>query len=496
MLNAEWFRDKKITVMGLGLHGGGVGVAKWLMRRGARVTVTDMKDAAALKSSVEELEKAWTKATAEATAAGRPLPHPFTYVLGRHNETDFTEADTVIQNPAVPRDNPFLSLARSRGVSVETDISIFFQLCPFPIAAVTGTKGKTTTTTLLSEICRRHDKRTVVGGNIRISPLDALDKLLELAARKKPAPPIVLELSSWQLEGLERHRLSPHVGVITNIMEDHLNRYRDMDDYARAKGLIVAFQGRDDVAVLNADDERVAGIGRELLEKMGTEETPRVVWFSAKPVREGDGCFLSAGKIVMVFRGERQALFPRSAIKIAGSHNVANVLSASAAAVALGIPAKTIAAGVRAFRGVPGRLEDLGSKKGVHYINDTTATTPDACIAALRTVGRGRNVVLLAGGADKELRFEDWALEVGKRVKFLTLFEGTATSKMEAALDAAGVKTPRLVVKSMKEALSAARGQAKRGDVVLLSPACASFGLFVNEFDRGDQFTAGVRRME
>lgn len=493
MYTMDWFKDKKVTVMGLGLHGGGLGMAKWLMRCGAAVTVTDLKDAAALASSVAELNK--THADLLKGSGGRAV-HKIVYSLGSHAEKDFTSADMVIRNPAVPRDNPFLSLAASRGIPVETDISIFFLLCPFPITAVSGTKGKTTTTSLLADICRAHDRRTVVGGNIRISPLDALDRLQELAKDKEAAaPPIVLELSSWQLESLEKHRLSPRVGVLTNVMEDHLNRYRGMDDYARAKELLIAFQGAGDTAVLNADDARVAAMGAGLARR---PDGPRLLWFSEKPVKSGDACFVSAGRVALVRDGGRRVLFPLTAVKIRGRHNIANVLAACAAAAALGIPDGTIAAAVRKFRGVPGRLEDLGVRGGIRYVNDTTATTPDAAMAAMKALTRfgRRRLILLGGGADKALRFEAWAEAVRRHIKHLVLFEGSATPKMLAALDAVGVKTPRALVRSMPEALQVARSFAKRGDIVLLSPGCASFGIFVNEFDRGDQFVARVRRLK
>jgi UDP-N-acetylmuramoylalanine--D-glutamate ligase len=492
MYSVEWFRDKKVTVMGLGLHGGGVGIAKWLMRHGAAVTVTDLKGPEELADSVAELDKAYQSCLEKAQG---PAVHKIVYSLGSHAEKDFAAADMVIKNPAVPRENPFLSLAASRNIPIETDISIFFLLCPFPSVAITGTKGKTTTTALLADICKAHDKRTVVGGNIRISPLDALDRLLNMARRSAAPPPIVLELSSWQLESLEKHHLSPRIGVMTNIMEDHLNRYRGMDDYAKAKELMVSFQGAGDTSVLNADDARIATIGEKLTLKQGG---PRIFWFSIKGGKKSEGCFLSGGQIILNIGGTKRSLMPISAVRIPGKHNLGNILAACAAAAALGIPDRTIAAAVRRFRGVPGRLEFLGVKQGVHYFNDTTATTPDAAIAAMRTLvpAERRRVILLAGGADKELRFEEWAKVVAGRVKHLVLFSGTATPKMLAALDAAGVKTPRTVVNSMVEAMRAARTEAKRPEVVLLSPGCASFGLFINEFDRGDQFVKAVKRIK
>jgi len=474
--------------MGLGTLGGGLGVARWLLRHGARLTVTDLRDRHALAGSVEALEKEY----ARRRRGRKGIVYKPRYVLGRHEPADFSGADMVVRNPAVPREHELLRLARRRKIAVETDISLFFRLCPFPITAVTGTKGKSTTTALLGAMVRRHDSRTVIGGNIRISPFDHLDGLLAAAGQDVP-PPVVLELSSWQLEGLVPHRLSPHIGVLTNIMEDHLNRYRDLDDYARAKATIVAYQRRQDIGVFNADDARVRKIaaqGRGRRKPAG-----RRFWFGSR-VRSGDGCYLDRGHIVIRDRGVRRRVMPVSGLPLPGSHNVSNVLAACAAAHHLGIPIPTMRAAIRSFRGVPDRLEILRRHRGVLYVNDTTATMPEACVAALRAYGTGRKrrIILIAGGADKELRFDDWSGEVGRTVKHLILFRGSATPKMEEALERAGVSVPTYSAGSMSEAVREARRHAERGDVVLLSPACASFGLFRNEFDRGDRFRAAVRR--
>ncbi|HTM67950.1 MAG TPA: UDP-N-acetylmuramoyl-L-alanine--D-glutamate ligase [Candidatus Binatia bacterium] len=492
--DASWFRDKRVTVMGLGIHGGGVGIAKWLRRHGAIVTATDLRDQHALASSLEELERTYLE---EVRAIGKRRMHRIRYVLGSHPEELFTDADMVIRNPAVPRAHRLLTLARRSGVPVESDISIFFLLCPFPIAAISGTKGKTTTTALLAAMCREADRRTVVGGNIRISPLDKLDRLLALAAKRTSPPPIVLELSSWQLESLEPHRLSPHVGVLTTIVEDHLDRYEGMDDYARAKEIIVAYQGRDDIAVLNADNPRTAAIGTWHGQIAGAPNAGRRLWFSAKPLRSGDGCWIAGGKILIREGGTRTVVAPVSAIKLPGEHNRGNALAAIAAARAMGVPLAAVRKALRAFRGVPYRLEDLGVKRGARFVNDTAATAPDASVAAMAAyAGKGRKrIVLIAGGADKNLRFDEWAKAVKRTVKHLVLFDGSATPKMEAALSAAGAMTPRAGARSMREAFAEAVRHAKRGDVVLLSPGCASFGIFKNEFDRGDQFSALAKKL-
>ncbi|MEK9152762.1 MAG: UDP-N-acetylmuramoyl-L-alanine--D-glutamate ligase [Patescibacteria group bacterium] len=468
--------------MGLGLHGGGLGVARWLRRRGAILTVTDLRDRFVLAPSVKELERGFFR---DREALGKGNAHRVRYVLGRHDPADFAAADLIIQNPGVPREHPYLSLAAAHGVPVDTDIGMFFKLCQAPIVAVTGTKGKTTTTSLLAEMCRVRDPRTVVAGNIRVSALDALERLAKLGSR---TPPVVLELSSWQLEGLERHRMSPRLAVVTNIMEDHLNRYRGMEDYARAKELIVAFQGSDDVAVLNADDPRIRAIG-------GRAKS-RLVWFSRQAFGDGDACFLRGKKIVMRQEGAERVIAGIEDIRIPGEHNVMNVLAAAAAAAVMGIPDAAISRVIRAFKGVPGRIETVAVKSGVTYVNDTTATAPDASIAAMKALaGRGKKIVLIAGGNDKDLHFDAWAATVKKSVKQVVMFEGTATPKMLAAFEAAGVRAGMIKTNSMIDAVRSAAKAAKRGDTVLLSPGCTSFGLFVNEFDRGDQFTAEVRSL-
>lgn len=513
-LTPEWFKDKSVTVMGLGVHGGGLGSAAWLLKRGAQVTVTDLRDESTLAKPIAALKR-----------LGARSAHPPRFVIGRHDEGDFTRADMVIRNPAVPRGNKFITAAEKAGVPIESDTSIFFSLCPFPIAAVSGTKGKTTTTTLLAEICRAHDERTVVGGNIRISQLAALDKLLAIATcgtksghvnvagNGLKAPPIVLELSSWQLESLEARRLGPHVAVLTNVKEDHLNRYDGMDDYARAKELIYAFQKPADFAIVNADDARVAAMGRLASGAKigGATHAGLRLWYSMRPLpKDAQGCFVRSGQIRLrlssINEGREVILFPVTAIKLPGIHNVGNVLAACLAAVAYGMPLPVIRRVTKDFHGVPHRLETVRVLRGIRYVNDTTATAPDASIAALETFGAarppvgsaadGKRIVLIAGGADKDLTFGPWAKAVKKRVKHLVLIGGTADAKIDAALAVAGVQVPAIKHKSMREALADAREHSKRGDIILLSPGCASFGAFLNEFDRGEQFVNLVKRLK
>ncbi|HJV32764.1 MAG TPA: UDP-N-acetylmuramoyl-L-alanine--D-glutamate ligase [Patescibacteria group bacterium] len=464
------FRGRKITVMGLGLNQGGLGIAKWLLRHGARLTITDLKTREQLAPSIEAL--------AEVKGARRVR-----YVLGRHRAEDFRRADMIIQNPGVPRDSEYLAVARKAGVAIESDISIFFRLCPHPIVGVSGTKGKTSVTAMLGAMLSQAFGEAVVGGNIRRSPLDRLDALM---ASKRPVP-VVLELSSWQLESLKAAEMSPAIAVLTNVLPDHLNRYDGMKDYAAAKELIYAWQLPTGVAVVPYDNAWTR--------KMGARVRGERFWASMKPLpQEQNGLFYRGRKAVVRSQGVETALFEAGDVALPGAHNLWNALLAAGGAYLRGADPKAIRAALRAFRGVPHRLERVRELRGVAYWNDTAATTPEASVAAMETLFAKKKGVLIAGGADKELVFGAWAKAVKRYAKKVVLFKGTATPKMRAALARAGVKLEDDAV-TMREAVARASAAAKRGEAVLLSPGCASFGIFVNEFDRGDQFREEAKKL-
>ena len=426
----------RALVMGLGVHGGGAGVARFLARRGARVTVTDLQPAAALEASIAALGGSDVR-----------------WVLGEHREEDFTGADFVIRNPAVPLSNRFLQASRAAGVPIYMEMTLFFMECPPDrVAGVTGTKGKTTTTTLLGEILKASGREVVVAGNLRVSALEQLDRI-------GSETDVVLELSSFQLEGLEVIETSPRAAVLTNLMADHLNRYPTMAAYLDAKKHIYRHQGTDGILALNRDDET--------LRALASEAPGHLIWFGADDDVPG-----------------------ASESRLRGRHNRANMAAAAALAAALGVERSAIERAVREFPGVPYRQELIRELEGVQYVNDTAATTPDATIAALEVMERP--VVLIAGGSDKELEFERFGEAVRRldsRVKAVVLLEGSATAKMAPAFGekAAGPFT------EFQAAVEWARELAASGDVVLLSPGCASFGMFRNEFDRGDQFNQLVR---
>ena len=452
------FAGKRALVMGLGVHGGGLGVARFLAREGAAVTVTDLHPAEQLAEPLRRLADL-----------------PITYVLGEHRPGDFTAADLVVRNPAVPRESPLLAAARAAGATVEMEMSLFFRLCPAPILGLTGTKGKTTTTSLCAAILTAWRPDAVVAGNMGVSALEQLPTI-------GPATPVAIELSSWQLEGLAEYGLSPHVAVVTNLSPDHLNRYATMDEYAEAKRGIVRAQSIDDYAALNADDPLVWGF-REAT-------AARIIPFG-RADRGGDGAWLADGELRWRFGGADYGA-PRATLRLPGEHNAFNALAAGLAALALGAPFAAVEAGLARFAGVRDRLESLGEIAGVEYINDTAATAPAAAAAAVAAMTRP--TILIAGGSEKHTDFAAFAAAVAPRVKAIVTLRGDATPRLTASLLAAGLDPACLhgPEESMEGGVALATGLAEPGDVVLLSPACASFGMFHNEFHRGDTFRASV----
>lgn len=454
MINA--LAGSRVTVMGLGTRGGGAGVARWLAEQGANVTVTDAKPPAALASSVASL-------------AGLDIR----FVLGGHEEYDFTHADFVVRNPGVPRRAKMLALARGAGVPIEMEMTLFLRHCPASVIGITGTKGKTTTATLCASILQAWDKRTVLAGNMGVSALGQL-------AAIESGTPVVLELSSWQVEGLIEHRLSPHISVVTNIAEDHLDHYDGFEDYAATKRGLVHFHQEDDIAILNAADPNV--------------------WLAAKATRAriipfgGEMAAARAASVQddrLVWRdGDTTHAFTRpDGLAFSGDHGSMNALAAIAAAMVRGATPDAVEQGLAVFRGVRDRMEYVAEIDGVRYINDTAATAPAATQAALGSLA-GQRVHLILGGADKKLDLQPLA-DVATQAASLHLLAGTATPALQALLDTSG-RQGVTVYDAMSAAVKAASARAESGDVVLLSPGCASFGLFQDEFERGQRFRDAV----
>ena len=463
-MTIDALRGMRVTLLGLGSHGGGVGVARFLARHGAFVTVTDMKPAEALTESIEALD-------------GLPIR----FVLGGHDASDFTRAgaDLVIRNPGVPRNAAMLELARNEGVPVEMELSLLARMIPGPWIGVSGTKGKTTTSTLLRLMLASWNPETRLAGNMGIPALELLDEI-------DAETPVVIEVSSWQIEALDEHGFSPHVAILTNVSPDHLNTYADFPEYAETKRRLSAHQGPDDVLIYNADDPE--------LQPLVNTARGRVIPFGHAVA--GPTSMRVAGRTLTWIDGEQTHVFtlPEVAFNLKGDYQAMNVAAAAAATLICGAPPSAVEAGIAAFEGVPNRGEFVAEIDGVIYVNDTAATAPAAAIAALERFSDQR-IHLVSGGANKALDLAPLAEAINEHVTSLTLIDGSATPVLLELIDG-GAFPVAGPFRDMDSAVDAARAGACPGDVVLLSPGVASFGVFTDEFDRGDQFRIAVERLQ
>ena len=456
----------RVTVMGLGLHGGGLASALFFARHGARVTVTDNRDDPRVFAALlPRLDEAGVRS-----------------VLGRHDRRDFIQTDLIIKNPAVPASSPFLQTAKDHGRRIETDLSVFLQLCGNPLIAVTGSKGKSTTASAIHHCLLTVNPGARLGGNITVSPLTFLDDI-------DPTAPVVLELSSWQLADIRgRGLLAPLVSLLTVILPDHQDRYPDMESYIRDKKTIFSNQKADQYALFNSQDPLQHGFEKQ------TEAQAR--FFSTAPLPPGlEGAYLlEQGAVIR--RGPREeaqeiplALDP---LKLPGAHNRLNLLAAALACRCFGMPAGRIASALRAFPGIEHRLELAGEIRGVRYYNDSAATIPQATVAALESLNPP--VHLIAGGTDKNLDFQP-LVESIHRAQRIILLRGSATEKMRALFDRHSIPYEG-PFDTLEEAVHRASRSAEPGTSVLFSPGCASFELFLNEFDRGRAFKGLVADLQ
>jgi UDP-N-acetylmuramoylalanine--D-glutamate ligase len=478
------FQDAVVTVMGLGRYkqGSGLGAAKWLVRHGAQTVITDLKDASELHESVTLLMD-WYRRYRE-LYPDRSIYQPV-FVLGEHRKDDFLNVDCVVQNPGVPSESEFIIAAKEQKVPIESDVSLFFRFYTHPIVAVTGTKGKTTTTLLLGEMMRRKDSKAVTAGNIKVSPLEHLDALIE-----EPSPvPVVLELSSWMLESLPQAltdlNRGPDISVLTNVYPDHLDRYPSFEAYVASKRIIFEHQTAAQYTLLNWDHEMVRAMEPQVKGKL--------FWFS-KTYQEHDGCYMKDGNVVFRRNGIDTVVLPVAEVALKGEHNVENILSATCAAMLSDITLPDIADVLRQFEGVSDRQEIVREVDEITYVNDTSANAPDAVIAALRRFHgeKPADIVLIAGGVNKKLAFEPLAEEIVKTCKAVVLLPGDASDTLAQTL---GTSVPIQRVENMKDAVQGAHNVAVRGDTVLLSPGASSTNVFRNEFERGEQFREEVRNL-
>ncbi|NPV72709.1 MAG: UDP-N-acetylmuramoyl-L-alanine--D-glutamate ligase [Pelotomaculum sp.] len=441
------FTRKKVLVIGAGRSG--LAVSRFLVKKGASVVLADAGKPDYPDGELEDL-----------TAAGVELS------LGGYPAVGKESVDLVVVSPGVPLTVEPVRAAVREGIPVTGELELAYYFTRSPIVAVTGTNGKTTTTTLIGEIFKDAGMNTLVGGNIG-SPLIAE------VERYGPNDVIVAEVSSFQLETASTFR--PKVGVVLNITPDHLDRHGTMGNYAATKARMFANQGPGDFAVLNCDDPLAASL------KAGVRS--RVIFFSRRKELK-EGVWVSGGMIVASLNGHREVVCRSDELGLPGAHNLENALAAVAAAKAMGIESLSLAGTLRRFKGVAHRLEFVAEIDGVRYINDSKGTNPDAAIKALESYGEP--IVLIAGGKNKGSDFREFARKVKEKAKVLVVLGQSAGLIAEAAR-AEGFENI-LYADGFREAVLLARRVARPGDIVLLSPACASWDMFKSFEERGDLF--------
>ncbi len=434
----EYFKDKRVTVMGLGLLGRGIGDAAYIAESGAEeVIVTDLKSKEMLASSVAQLEQYKN----------------VTFVLGEHREEDFKNRDFILVAAGVPLDSSYLKIAKDAGVPLKQSAALFAELTDVPIIGVTGTRGKSTVTHMIHHVLSEATGEDILlGGNVRgVSNLQLLKEVKEDSL-------CVMELDSWQLQGFGWAKRSPQVAVFTNFMTDHMNYYHgDMDAYFSDKANIFKYQDESGVFITIPEvferAKTLAGV------TLGQE----VVLVDASVI--GDDVLLA----------------------MPGEHNRLNAAIAYEALKALSLDDETIFTGFATFKGVAGRLQYIGERDAVKIYNDNNATTPQATIVGLAAVGNSvdKNVILITGGAYKDIDATPLVSAIDMYCKHVVLLPGTGTDRIKDQLTGQMVQT-------MEEAITAAIAAAEAGDVILFSPAFASFGLFKNEYERNDAFMACI----
>lgn len=456
----EELEGKRVTLMGLGLWGGGEGAARMLVDMGVSLTVTDLRPAEKLAPVLPRL---------------RGLP--IRYRLGGHVAEDFMGTDLVVANPGVPRTSPFLRRASGAGVPITSPMNLLLALCPAPIAGVTGSNGKSTTSVLLKQMIERSGRRVWLGGNIGGSLLPSLSSI-------RPTDAVVLELSSFQLEDAAALRWSPHVAVITNITPNHLDRHGTFEAYAAAKQHIVAHQCERDFAVLNAEDAELAGWVRRGLRG-------RLYYFNAEPHpgHIARGISLMGDRLVCHDEGRIEVLCLRQDVRLPGRHNVENAMAAATAARCLGVESARIRKALSGFNGLEHRLELVGERRGVRYYNDSFSTTPQSSIAALESFHGP--LTLIAGGYDKNLGVDEMARAFARRAEVLITVGQTGPAlARQTRRESLCVGRPVIIREagSLAEAVTAADELSMPGSAVILSPGSASYDMFDNCVERGERF--------
>lgn len=452
----------KIAILGYGLEGRAL--AKYLIKQadheGAKLDLTICDENREL-TGLDGL----SNLSDPSSPSGR-LPEHVKIRLGDNAFANLAEFDLIYRSPGIPLSRPELQTALETGAEFSSVTKLFFEKCPCPIIGVSGTKGKGTTSTLIYEILKKAGKQVFLGGNIGEPPLNFLQELTEKSL-------VVLELSSFQLEDLEK---SPHISVVLNITSDHLDYHPTTEEYRKSKQALLKHQTEADFGIINADHE-----GSKAFSNLGRGKK---LFYSTKPQTDTNTAAHLEGENIIV---QNEAVAKTSDIALRGAHNLENVLPACFATKLLGVPNETIKSTLRAFQGLPHRLEFVAEASGVKYFNDSFSTTPETSIAAVKSFHEP--LYLIAGGSEKHSDFTDWAKVCTESPNLkMVLLMGETAGRMEEALQDALFAKPIVRTENLQAAFEFLKEQVQSGDIVLLSPACASFGLFENYKVRGETF--------
>lgn len=457
----DFLVGKRVTVIGLGIEG--IDVARYAATHGAaRVRALDTRSPDALTGALEQLR-------------GLDIQ----YTLGQHRPDDIADSDVVFASQSILMDNPWLAYAREHDIPVTSMTHAFMEHCPGPTIGVTGSSGKTTTTSLVAHMLQVEGRPHIVGGNIGSGLLGQLDGM-------DAGTWAVMEISHTQLQLTDR---SPHIAAMLNVTPNHLDQFT-WDEYVSLKMNMVRHQTPDDYVVLNLDDD--------VSSAMAGATPARAVHFTLGAELPGDGAFLRDDALFLRSENVDEMVLPADAVPLPGRHNIANTLAASAVASLAGVPVETIAEAVRSFHAVAHRLEAVAEIDGVRYVNDSIATTPERALAGIRSFDAP--VVLLLGGKDKDLPKDELAEEALRRCSGIIFF-GADGALYEAAVEAHASAVPfeerplTVRVATLDEAVREASAMADAGDVVLLSPACTSFDAYPNFEARGEHFRSLVRAL-
>ncbi|OGY26875.1 MAG: UDP-N-acetylmuramoylalanine--D-glutamate ligase [Candidatus Woykebacteria bacterium RBG_16_43_9] len=448
-------KNKKIAVIGAGIEG--ISTVNYLSKKGAEVFLLDKKN----KSEIDKETLAKIYELSVKTG------------FGKNYLNSLSSFDVIFRSPGVRPDLPQLSEAKDFGVEVTSQTKLFFDLCNAPIVGVTGTKGKGTTSTLIYEILKSAGKKPFLGGNIGNPPLDFIERVTSDSI-------VVLELSSFQLIDLEK---SPHIAVVLMVTSEHLDWHENTKEYIKAKESVIKYQDEDDFVVINRDYANSKRLG---------ERSKATKYYLSTKEKVDKGAYIDHDFIVSVTDGWT-TIASVDEIQIPGTHNLQNIAAAVAVAGVLEVPSEKVAQAVKSFRGLPHRLEFVARVDGVAYYNDSASTIPETTVAAINAFKEPKVVIL--GGASKHSDFAGLGEKIVKSNVKAVILIGEEAEKIRKAILSVGEFSGRIIegLTNMEDIIQKAKKLSKPGDVVLLSPACASFGMFKNYLDRGDQFKEAIK---